>query len=397
MIGAIIGDIAGSIYGYNNVKTTDFPLFSDDCFFSDDTIMTVAVADALLRGGRNEAKTEKEMVKAFKKYGKIYPDAEYGSLFGEWLNSSDPKPYGSFGNGSAMRVSPVAWYFHSLEKVEKFAEISARVTHNHEEGIKGAKAVAVAIFMARRGYEKDYIKRYLELKYKYDLSKTLDEIRPSFGYDDTCQGTVPAAFRAFYEAESFEDTIRKAISLGGDSDTIAAIAGSIAEAYYPIPEEIKTAAMAKLDKKLIAVLEKWNSDLSVTPSKFEKRDIMLYADYLLTNPRTERRTITHPDTSQNYVVPEYSETMYNFIHDAVECPLFRDDYAQILANHNIRSHQDMVCEVCDASEVLLEAMFTVIISGEKVRPGNVAWAAEDGILGDIMFYLRKKQEEDEEM
>ncbi|MBR3610011.1 MAG: ADP-ribosylglycohydrolase family protein [Oscillospiraceae bacterium] len=397
MIGAIIGDIAGSIYEFNNIKTTDFPLLSEDCFFTDDTVMTVAVAEALLKGGRNEAKTEKEMVKSMRKFGKVFPDAGYGYRFSQWLTSSDPKPYGSFGNGSAMRVSPVAWYFHSLEKVEKYAEISARVTHDHEEGIKGAKATAVAIFMARRGYDKDYIKRYLELKYKYDLSKTLDEIRPDYQFDETCQGTVPAAFRAFYEAESFEDTLRKAISLGGDSDTIAAIACSIAEAYYPIPEEFKAAAMAKLDKKLLAVIEKWNSDLSVTPSKFEQRDIMLYADYLLTNPRTERKTITHPDTSQNYVVPEYNEIMYNFIHDAVSCPLFRDDYAQILANHNIRSHQDMVCEVCDASEVLLEAMFTVIISGEKVRPGNVAWAAEDGILGDIMFYLRKRQEEDEEM
>ncbi len=395
MIGAIIGDIAGSIYEFNNIKTTDFPLFSENCFFTDDTVMTVAVAEALLKGGRNEAKTEKEMVKAMRKFGKIYPDAGYGARFKEWLFSSDPKPYGSFGNGSAMRVSPVAWFFHSLEKVEKYAEISAKVTHDHDEGIKGAKATAVAIFMARRGYEKDYIKRYLELKYKYDLSRTLDEIRPEYQFDETCQGTVPAAFRAFYEAESFEDTLRKAISLGGDSDTLAAIACSIAEAYYPIPEEIKNAALAKLDKKLLAVLKKWDEDLSVTPSAFEKRDIMAYADYLLTNPRTERRTITHPDTSQNYVVPEYSETMYNFIHDAVECPLFRDDYVQILANHNIRSHQDMVCEVCDASEVLLEAMFTVIISGEKVHPGNVAWAAEDGILGDIMFYLRKRYEENE--
>ncbi len=394
MIGAIIGDIAGSIYEFNNIKTTDFPLLSDDCFFTDDTAMTVAVADALLRGGRNEAKTEKEMVKSLRKFGKIYPDAGYGCRFGEWLTSSDPKPYGSFGNGSAMRVSPVAWFFHSLEKVEKFAEISAKVTHDHEEGIKGAKATAVAIFMARRGYEKDYIKRYLELKYKYDLSKSLDEIRPDYSFDETCQGTVPAAFRAFYEADSFEDTIRKAISLGGDSDTLAAIAGSIAEAYYPVPEEIKAPAMAKLDKKLTEVLKKWDEDLSVTPSRFEKRDIMVYTDYLLTNPRTERKTIHHPDTNQDYVVPEYSEIMYNFIHDAVECPLFRDDYTQILAKHNIRSHQDMVCEVCDANEVLLEAMFTVIISGEKIRPGNVAWAAEDGILGDIMFYLRKRQTEE---
>lgn len=393
MIGAIIGDIAGSIYEFNNIKTTDFPIISDGCFFTDDTVMTVAVAEALIKGGRNEAKTEKEMVKAMKKYGKIYPDAGYGSRFSKWLSDSDPKPYNSFGNGSAMRVSPVAWYFHSLEKVEKFAEISAKVTHSHEEGIKGAKATAAAIFLARNGRPKDYIKRYIELKYKYDFSKTLDEIRPDYSFDETCQGTVPVALQVFFEAESFEDTLRKAISMGGDSDTLAAIACSIAEGFYPIPKEIRERALAKLDKPLLSMLKKWDKDLSVSSNPFEHRDIMLYTNYLLTNPHTERKTITHPETSQNYVVPEYNEIMFNFIRDAVVSEKFRNDYAQILAKHNIKSHQDMVCEVCDANEVLLEAMLTVIISGERVKPGNVAWAAEDGILGDIMFYLRKKQNE----
>ena len=396
MIGAIIGDIAGSIYEFNNIKTTDFPIISDDCFFTDDTVMTIAVAEALIKGGRNEAKTEKEMVKAMKKYGKLYPDAGYGGRFSQWLSSSDPKPYNSFGNGSAMRVSPVAWYFHSLEKVEKFAEISAKVTHDHEEGIKGAKATAAAIFLAKNGRNKDYIKRYLELKYKYDFSKTLDEIRPSYEFDETCQGTVPVALQVFFEAESFEDTLRKAISMGGDSDTLAAIACSIAEGFYPIPSDIKDRAVAKLDKKLLSILKKWNEDLSVSSNPFEKRDIMLYTDYMLKNPRTVRKTITHPETSQQYVVPEYNEIMFNFIRDAFASERFRSDYAEILAKHNIKSHQDMVCEVCDASEVLLNAMLTVIVCGEKVHAGNVAWAAEDGILGDIMFYLRKKQEEENE-
>ena len=182
MIGAIIGDIAGSIYEFNNIKTTDFPIISDDCFFTDDTVMTVAVAEALIKGERNEAKTEKEMVKSMKKYGKLYPDAGYGSRFGEWLASSEPKPYGSFGNGSAMRVSPVAWFFHSLEKVEKYAEISAKVTHDHEEGIKGAKATAAAIYLARNGRPKDYIKRYVEFKYRYDFSKTLNDIRAEYTF-----------------------------------------------------------------------------------------------------------------------------------------------------------------------------------------------------------------------
>lgn len=396
MLGAIIGDIAGSIYEFNNIKTTDFPIIDDNCFFTDDTVMTIAVAEALLKGERNEIKTEKEMIKAFKKYGKLYPDAGYGNRFKEWLVSSDQKPYNSFGNGSAMRVSPVAWYFHSLEKVEAFAEISAKVTHDHEEGIKGAKATAAAIFLARNGRPKDYIKRYIELKYKYDLNKTLDEIRPTYKFDSTCQGTVPVAICVFLESESFEDTLRKAISMGGDSDTLAAIACSIAEGFYPVPNDIKERALSKLDKKLLSMLKKWNDDLSVSSSSFEHRDIMLYTDYLLRNPRTERKTITHPDTSQNYVVPQYNEIMFNFIRDAVVSDRLRSDYAEILANHNIKSHQDMVCEVCDASEVLLEAMLTVIIYGERVKPGNVAWAAEDGILGDIMLYLRKKEKEESE-
>ena len=209
MIGAIIGDIAGSIYEFNNIKTTDFPIITDDCFFTDDTVMTFAVAEALIAGNRNEAKTEKAMVKSMKKYGKIYPDAGYGERFSQWLASADPKPYGSFGNGSAMRVSPVAWFFHSLEKVERFAEISAKVTHDHEEGIKGAKATAAAIFLARNGRPKDYIKRYIELKYRYDFTKTLDEIRPVYQFDETCQGTVPVALQVFFESESFEDTLAK--------------------------------------------------------------------------------------------------------------------------------------------------------------------------------------------
>lgn len=393
MIGAIIGDITGSIYEFDNIKTTSFPLCDERCFFTDDTVMTIAVAEALVAGGRDESKTEKAMSKTMLKYGKIYPDAGYGDHFSYWLSNGNAEAYNSFGNGSAMRVSPVAWYFHSLEKVEKFAEISAKVTHNHPEGIRGAKAVAAAIFLARSGRAKDYIKRYLELKYKYEFTKSLEEIRPSYSFDETCQGTVGVAFQVFFESESFEDCLRKAISMGGDSDTLAAISCSIAEGYYPIPPELKSYAIKKLDKKLATVLKSWDEDLSVCSNPFEHRDILLYTDYLLKNPRTERKSIVHPDTNQTYVVPEYNEIMYNFIRDAVVSEHFRNDYAEILKKHEIRSHQDMVCEVCDASEVLLDAMLTVIVYGEKVKPGNVAWAAEDGILGDIMLGLRKAKEE----
>lgn len=392
MLGAVIGDIAGSIYEFNNIKTPDFPLFSSKCFFTDDTVMTFAVAEALINGKRSEEKTEICMVKSMKKFGKAYPCAGYGGRFSAWLRNPEPKPYNSYGNGSAMRVSPVAWYFHSLEKVEKFAEISAKVTHDHPEGIKGAKATAAAIFLARIGRDKEYIKRYIELKYRYSFSKKLDEIRPTYQFDETCQGTVPVALEVFFEAESFEDTLRKAISMGGDSDTLAAIACSIAEGYYQIPEEIASAAKGFLDKKLNAALKKWDGDLSVSPAKFEHRDILLYTDYLLTNPKTERKTIKHPHDEKEFVVPEYDEILYNFIQDASRSEYLRDDYKELLAKHNIRGFNDMVVEVPEASEPLLAAMLTVIVLGEKVNPGNVAWAAEDGILGDIMLGLREYSE-----
>lgn len=391
MLGAIIGDIAGSIYEFNNIKTEDFTPFEGKCFFTDDTVMTVAVADALMSGKRDPKKTEACMIKSMKKFGKSYPNAGYGGRFSAWLLNPDPKPYDSFGNGSAMRVSPVAWYFHSLEKVQQFAEISAKVTHDHPEGIKGASAVATAIFMARNGRDKDYIKRYIELKYHYDFSKTLDEIRPSYNFDETCQGTVPVAFEVFFEAESFEDTLKKAISIGGDSDTLAAIACSIAEGFYPIPKELKEKALAVLDRKILSMLKKWDGDLSVSASPFEQRDIPLYTDYLLTNPRTEKKTVTHPNMDQSFVVPDYSETLFNFYHDAMVSSYFRADYKEVLARHDIKQYGDMIVELPDASEVLLSAMLTLIISGERINPGNIAWAAETGILGDIMQGLRDKQ------
>lgn len=391
MLGAIIGDIAGSIYEFNNIKTEDFTPFEGKCFFTDDTVMTVAVADALMSGKRDPKKTEACMIKSMKKFGKSYPNAGYGGRFSAWLLNPDPKPYDSFGNGSAMRVSPVAWYFHNLEKVQQFAEISAKVTHDHPEGIKGASAVATAIFMARNGRDKNYIKRYIELKYHYDFSKTLDEIRPSYNFDETCQGTVPVAFEVFFEAESFEDTLKKAISMGGDSDTLAAIACSIAEGFYPIPKELKEKALAVLDRKILSMLKKWDGDLSVSASPFEQRDILLYTDYLLTNPRTEKKTVTHPNMDQSFVVPDYSETLFNFYHDAMVSPYFRADYKEVLARHDIKQYGDMIVELPDASEVLLSAMLTLIISGERINPGNIAWAAETGILGDIMQGLRDKQ------
>ena len=257
MLGAIIGDIVGSPYELtcNNIKTTDFPLFQKSSHFTDDTVMTVAVAEAMMRGSGDAAKTSQELAAALLKYGYRYPDAGYGGMFHAWL-AGPQQPYGSYGNGSAMRVSSVAWLFEDLETVERFARISAEVTHNHPEGIKGAQATAAAIFMARRGKSKVEIRRHVEETCGYDLSsRTPETIRPHYARAESCQGTVPEALISFLHSDSFENAIRIAVSLGGDSDTLAAITGSVAEAAYGIPESIRQEALQRLDSPLLQVYE----------------------------------------------------------------------------------------------------------------------------------------------
>lgn len=252
MLGAIIGDIIGSVYEWDNIKTKDFPLFSSECFFTDDTVMTLAIGEGLMNGG-----TTDDLIIAMKKYGRLYPNAGYGGHFRSWLFSEVSEPYNSWGNGSVMRTSSVAWIFDTLSEVERNAEICAAVTHNHPEGIKGAQSAAAAIFLARKGKTKDEIKTYIESKYGYDLNRTLDEIRPDYQFNESCQHTVPEAIIAFLESMDFEDAIRNAISLGGDSDTLAAITGSIAEAAYGIPEEIKEKALTFLDEPLLNVYRRF--------------------------------------------------------------------------------------------------------------------------------------------
>lgn len=252
MLGAIIGDIVGSVYEWNNIKTKDFPLFSPGCFFTDDTVMTLAIAEGLINGGSAD-----DFITAMKKYGRLYPNAGYGGRFGSWLFSEDIGPYNSWGNGSAMRVSPVAWAFDTLSEVEEYAKISAAVTHNHPEGVKGAQATAACIFLARKGKSKNEIREYIESNYGYDLDRSLDEIRPNYRFNESCQETVPEAIIAFLESVDFEDAIRNAISLGGDSDTLAAITGSIAEAAYNIPDGIKVKALSILDECLLNIYKQF--------------------------------------------------------------------------------------------------------------------------------------------
>lgn len=231
MLGAIIGDIVGSKYEFENFKTKDFPFVSRGCTFTDDTVMTVAVARALIRMDRESYYFKAALIEEMKTLGNKYSYAGYGGRFHFWLFGDDTDPYYSYGNGSAMRVSPCGYYAKTLEEALTLSKESAEVTHNHPEGIKGAQAVAAAIFLAKNKKTKEEIREYIEKEF-YPLTKSLDEIRPDYEFNETCQGSVPEAITAFLESENFEDAIRNAVSLGGDSDTIAAIAGSIALAFY---------------------------------------------------------------------------------------------------------------------------------------------------------------------
>lgn len=265
MYGAILGDIIGSPFEFDRGdKTKDFKLFSRRSHFTDDSVMTLAVCEALLKVGQDATVKEIEdaVISSMQSWGRRYPHAGYGGYFRRWLTACHPEPYNSFGNGSTMRVSAVGWLYDSLENTRTVAKATANVTHNHPEGIKGAEATASAIFMARNGSSKEEIKKYIENEFHYDLNRTLDEIRPSYHMDETCQKTVPEAIIAFLEAKDFEDAIRNAVSLGGDTDTLGAITGSIAEAYYGIPEWLMTECRKRINRDMRVVLDDFNDALS---------------------------------------------------------------------------------------------------------------------------------------
>ncbi len=262
MYGAILGDIIGSPYEFDmGSKTKEFPLFSKRSTFTDDSVMTIAVAEAFLGVPDDDEVIRKRLIDAMQKYGALYPHAGYGLRFSDWLDSEAPMPYNSWGNGSAMRVSAVAWLYNDLETVRHMARLSAEVTHNHPEGIKGAEATASAIFLARTGYTKDRIRQYIENEFSYALNRTCDEIRPTYHHVESCMETVPEAITAFLEGDSFEDVIRTAVSLGGDCDTLTCIAGSIAEAFYGVSDDLKKECMSRLPQDLLEVLIRFDSCL----------------------------------------------------------------------------------------------------------------------------------------
>ncbi len=250
LLGAVAGDVIGSVYEFEGQKEYDFSLFSARSKFTDDSVLTIAVADAILH--------RRSYLDCIREYALRYPDSGFGGYFRRWMYSDDPRPYNSFGNGSAMRVSAAGWAFETREEVLSEAERSAAVTHNHPEGIKGAQATALCVYLARMGESREDIKREVQSRFAYDLERTLDEIRPSYKFNELCQQTVPEAILAFLESSSYEDAVRKAISLGGDADTLAAVTGAIAEAYYGgVPAEICEEVMKRLPDDLRSVVEEF--------------------------------------------------------------------------------------------------------------------------------------------
>ncbi len=262
MLGAIAGDVIGSVFEAQPVKTTRFPLFSDRSTFTDDTVLTVATAHSIL--------THSDYTSSFKEFGRRYPNAGYGASFYQWLFSPEAAPYNSWGNGAAMRVSPVGFAFDTEGKVLLEAQRSAAVTHNHPQGIKGAQATALAVFLARTGNSKESIKHQISNRFGYDLNRRLDDIRPDYTFDISCQGSVPESIIAFLESVDVEDAIRKAISLGGDSDTMACIAGGIAQAYYrAIPTGIAAEVRTRLPNEFNTIIDQFNQAFASSGHKSE--------------------------------------------------------------------------------------------------------------------------------
>jgi ADP-ribosylglycohydrolase len=258
MIGAIAGDIIGSVHEFGATKSKEFPLFVPTSTFTDDSVLTVAIAQAILTDG--------DYMKAVRDIGRRYPNAGYGGLFHGWLHTPDPKPYNSWGNGSAMRASPVGFAFDTVDEVLREAARSAEFTHNHPEGIKGAQAAALAVFLARTEWDMDLIRSEISSRFGYDLDRTVDDIRPGYSFDESCQRTVPEAIIAFLDSSSYVDAIRNAISLGGDSDTLACITGGIAEAYYgPVATEIRNKVMEILPADLRGITQDFCRRFNIPP------------------------------------------------------------------------------------------------------------------------------------
>lgn len=385
MIGAIIGDIIGSPYELleNNINFDEIELFNKNSHFTDDTLMTLAVAMGAIKGYRNKDLTKKEIVDYMRKLGNKYTKVKYGPNFKLWLVLNEPMPYNSFGNGGAMRVSSIAWLYNNLKDVEDFAEIVTEVTHNHPEGIKGAKAIAAAIYLSRQGASKEYIKNYISEKYKYNF-ENIKYYKENKTSSINAEDTVPRALSAFFEGNSFEEIIRISLSLGDDTDTIASMAGAIAEAFYHIPEEIRINALEYLDSDLKSLISSYNNFLdnihSINYNKYQK--ILDYKQFFDKNEVIEWIATNNRKTKNFYTnYGEETNELINFVKD----PIFVDyDYQKTLKLLNIKSFKEYIPT---ASPIALRAILTSIVARERFGIGNIGRASKDGLISSILYRL----------
>ena len=410
MIGAIIGDIVGSRFEFNNHRSKEFELFGEGCFATDDSIMTLAVAKAIMETERAAAYMSENSdgaeafrallgentVRCMQDIGRHYPNCGYGGRFHQWMFSDDPQPYHSFGNGAAMRVSPAGFAARDAEEALFLAEAVTAVTHNHPEGIKGAKATAAAIYMARTGADRREIKEYIERNY-YPLDFSINGIRDSYRFNETCQETVPQAIECFLESTSFEDAIRTAISLGGDSDTIAAITGAIAESYYGVPDWMRAQALSYLDRRLRAVYDEWQETHGTPREKF--RVLTKYIDKFAKMERSEESAdgsvrVHEGETDATWFIGSITVFEDEFYAFAKEYPAYHlMNYADILESHGIEwSERSM--SAADVSKMDAQSVFALItgaVRAEHLSGGALKPFFENGAM---LKWLRRLREID---
>ena len=416
MIGAIIGDIVGSRFEFNNHRSKDFELFTDECRVTDDSIMTLAVAKALMEAGKSNyhptasmdddldyGLLEELVITNMQELGRKYPNCGFGGMFSTWVFSEDPKPYNSFGNGAAMRISPVGLIARTNLEARKLSKVVTATTHNHIEAIKGAEAVAVTIFMAKHGCTKSEIKNRINSAY-YHLDFTIDEIRETYKFDATCQGTIPQAIVAFLESTSFDDAIRTAISIGGDSDTLAAIAGAIAEAYYGVPVSLREKALTYLDDNLRSIYDQWcqftGTEFTLNKfsilTKYVNRlvDIESFGKWVIDqeNDGTPKNPIHIPYVNYNELVESFVKEFYQFIENHPEYEL--SDYSFILERNGLAWNSEAMCNanVDKLNEQCILALILGAIRADRFCEGSLLSFFEEGY---ILKWLKKLKSFDE--
>lgn len=397
MLGAIIGDIVGSRFEFNNHRNKHFDLFAKGCFATDDSIMTLAVAKAIMEASEiNEnlknyhSLLSRLTVKYMQEIGRKYPTCGFGGMFYRWVFSDNPVPYNSFGNGAAMRVSPAGYAATNEGEAERLAEIVTAVTHNHEEGIKGAQATAIAIYMARSGALKSEIRERISHDY-YPLDFRIDDIRPTYQFNETCQETVPQAIECFLESTSFEDAIRTAISLGGDSDTIAAITGAIAEAYYGVPPAIKTEALSYLDEELRTIYNAWTAFAPSYEQRFkvltkyiEKIEAPVsFGEWIIDreNDGTPEHPLQWPFIKYGELIDSFEKDFYQFSEIYPEYKLA--DYHEILAKNGLKWEMKNMYAAAQVENLDAQGTLALImgaICAERFNDGVLLTFIKDGYI-----------------